>query len=281
MKNKILIPALIFAASLILVPQFITAQEATTSAEEIQEDLKQRIKESVDQNIDNAQTLGEQASLRAFVGLIESISESTISITVNPNHGSATVIKQATVSPDTTLIRVGQTETDLEDFEIGDYIIAMGSPENETSLKALRIVVDDYTPPASIRRLAYAKIQEIQADSLSFTNHSPYLENALDLTSQTQLSTVDQKDLSLEDLSSNQPVALILSVDNDDPSDVSLLRLLAFPLSPDQSDNQNSATQSGQAGYCGDGICQDVVCQGLGCPEPETPETCPADCTQD
>ncbi len=30
---------------------------------------------------------------------------------------------------------------------------------------------------------------------------------------------------------------------------------------------------------CGDGVCQEIVCLGTGCPCPETPESCPEDCS--
>lgn len=30
---------------------------------------------------------------------------------------------------------------------------------------------------------------------------------------------------------------------------------------------------------CGDGTCQEIVCLGEGCPCPETPESCPKDCS--
>lgn len=30
---------------------------------------------------------------------------------------------------------------------------------------------------------------------------------------------------------------------------------------------------------CGDGICQNIVCLAIGCPNPETPQTCPQDCS--
>lgn len=276
MKNKILITFLL-SLSLLLAPQLINAQEATNSAEEIQNDLKERIKKSVDENINK--TLGEQDSLRAFVGLIESISEETISITINPNHGSATVIKQAIVTPDTNLIRVGQTDVQVEDFQIGDYILAMGSLQNQQTLQAQRIVVDDYTPPSSIRRIAYAQITQIEDDTITFSNHSPYLDDPLTISSNTTLTTVDQQEITLEDLQPNQSVTLVLSVDTDD-QDTTILRLIAFPVSDQPDDSSNPATDSAQASTCGDGICQNVVCQGLGCPEPETPETCPADCTE-
>lgn len=277
MKNKILI-AFLLSFSLLLAPQLINAQEATTSAEEIQKDLKERIKQSVDDNINN-KTLGEQASIRAFVGLIESISEGTISVTINPNHGSATVIKQTIVDTDTNLLRVGQDDVQVEDFQIGDYIIAMGTPQNEQTLKAQRIVVDDYTPPSSIRRVAYAQIEQIEDNTITFTNHSPYLDDPIKLSSSTVLTTVDQQEIELEDLQPNQSVTLVLSVDTDD-QDTSILRLIAFPASEQIDDTTNPATDSAQESTCGDGICQNVVCQGLGCPEPETPETCPADCTE-
>ncbi len=277
MKNKIAV-AFLLSLSILLAPQLINAQEATNSAEEIQKDLKERIKQSVDENINN-KTLGEQASLKAFVGLIESISEETISITINPNHGSATVIKQAIVTPDTNLIKVGQTEVQIEDFQIGDYIIAMGTLQNEQTLTAQRIVVDDYTPPSSIRRIAYAQIEQIQDDTITFSNHSSYLNDPIAISSNTILTTINQQEIDIEDLQINQSVALVLSVDTDD-QDIGILNLIAFPISEQINDTTSPATDSAQAGTCGDGICQDVVCQGLGCPEPETPETCPADCTQ-
>jgi len=30
---------------------------------------------------------------------------------------------------------------------------------------------------------------------------------------------------------------------------------------------------------CGDGICQEITCMAIGCPCPETPKTCPEDCS--
>jgi len=34
------------------------------------------------------------------------------------------------------------------------------------------------------------------------------------------------------------------------------------------------------ADRCGDGQCQEIVCMAVGCPCPETPKSCPKDCTE-
>lgn len=271
---------LILTITLALLPLKLTLaqeDEATSSGtkEEIEKSLQDRIKKALDENLDTAQEVVEQSQLKAVVGVIDSLTQSQITVRVNPDTTSE-YLHQVSFTNETQLTKSGQS-IDSDDLEINSYIIAIGQPSSSTLLQADRIILDTYTKPSIYVQVAYATITDIDLDNDTITllNSHPELEEPLDITSKTNILLNGQAQ-EISDLQPNQRTTVIFTV-NESRDTVTLNTLIVFPLDPN---NPTQTPTEEQASTCGDGICQNVACFGMDCPDPETPETCPADCAE-
>ena len=248
--------------------------EATTSGtkEEIEKSLQERIKKALDENLDTAKEVVEQGQLKAVVGVIDSLTQSQITVRVNPDT-TAEYLHQVSFNSETQLTKTGKS-IDADDLEINSYIIAIGQPTSSTLLQAERIILDTYTKPSIYTQVAYATITDIDLDddTITLQNSHPELEEPLDINPKTTI-LINGQNKELSDLQLNQKTTAVFTI-NKSKDTVTLNALIAFPV------NSNNPTQTPeQASTCGDGICQNVACFGMDCPDLETPETCPSDCT--
>lgn len=271
---------LILTITLALLPLNLTLaqeDEATSSGtkEEIEKSLQDRIKKALNENLDTAQEVVEQSQLKAVVGVIDSLTQSQITVRVNPDTTSE-YLHQVSFTNETQLTKSGKS-IDSDDLEINSYIIAIGQPSSSTLLQADRIILDTYTKPSIYVQVAYATITDIDLDNDTITllNSHPELEEPLDITSKTNILLNGQAQ-EISDLQPNQRTTVIFTV-NESRDTVTLNTLIVFPLDPN---NPTQTPTEEQASTCGDGICQNVACFGMDCPDPETPETCPADCAE-
>jgi len=271
---------LILTITLALLPLNLTLaqeDEATSSGtkEEIEKSLQDRIKKALDENLDTAQEVVEQSQLKAVVGVIDSLTQSQITVRVNPDTTSE-YLHQVSFTNETQLTKSGKS-INSDDLEINSYIIAIGQPSSSTLLQADRIILDTYTKPSIYVQVAYATITDIDLDNDTITllNSHPELEEPLDITSKTNILLNGQAQ-KISDLQPNQRTTVIFTV-NESRDTVTLNTLIVFPLDPN---NPTQAPTEEQTSTCGDGICQNVACFGMDCPDPETPETCPADCAE-
>ena len=271
---------LIFIITLTLLPFNLTLaqeDEATSSGtkEEIEKSLQDRIKKALDENLDSAKEVVEQNQLKAVVGVIDSITQSQITVRVNPDT-TAEYLHQVSFDNETELTKANKSITS-DDLEINSYIIAIGQPTSSTLLQAKRIILDTYTKPSIYSQIAYATITDIDLDNDTITllNSHPKLEEPLDITSKTNILLKGQTQ-EISDLQPNQRTTAIFTV-NESRDTVTLNTLIVFPLDPDSPTQTPTAEQTST---CGDGVCQNVACFGMDCPDPETPETCPADCSE-
>lgn len=277
---KTLTLLLVFTITLALLPLNLTLaqeDEATSSGtkEEIEKSLQDRIKKALDENLDTAQEVVEQSQLKAVVGVIDSLTQSQITVRVNPDTTSE-YLHQVSFTNETQLTKSGKS-INSDDLEINSYIIAIGQPSSSTLLQADRIILDTYTKPSIYVQVAYATITDIDLDNDTITllNSHPELEEPLDITSKTNILLNGQAQ-KISDLQPNQRTTVIFTV-NESRDTVTLNTLIVFPLDPN---NPTQAPTEEQTSTCGDGICQNVACFGMDCPDPETPETCPADCAE-
>lgn len=277
---KTLTLLLVFTITLALLPLNLTLaqeDEATSSGtkEEIEKSLQDRIKKALNENLDTAQEVVEQSQLKAVVGVIDSLTQSQITVRVNPDTTSE-YLHQVSFTNETQLTKSGKS-IDSDDLEINSYIIAIGQPSSSTLLQADRIILDTYTKPSIYVQVAYATITDIDLDNDTITllNSHPELEEPLDITSKTNILLNGQAQ-EISDLQPNQRTTVIFTV-NESRDTVTLNTLIVFPLDPN---NPTQTPTEEQASTCGDGICQNVACFGMDCPDPETPETCPADCAE-
>jgi len=277
---KILTLFTILIVTLALLPLNLTLaqeDEATSSGtkEEIEKSLQDRIKKALDENLDTAQEVVEQSQLKAVVGVIDSLTQTQITVRVNPDT-TAEYLHQVSFNNETELTKSGKS-IDSDDLEINSYIIAIGQPTSSTLLQADRIILDTYAKPSIYSQVAYATITDIDLDNDTITllNSHPELEEPLDVTSKTSILLNGQTQ-EISDLQPNQRTTAIFTI-NKSKDTVTLNTLIVFPLDPN---NPTQTPTTEQTSTCGDGVCQNVACFGMDCPDPETPETCPADCSE-
>jgi len=276
MLNKKYLLSIIFTLLLLLSPTLILAQADSTSSGTLDEDsikqsIQDRIKKAIEKNLDSAQqTLDEaqEPQAKAFVGLVDSISESAISLNVITPDGSTT-LKQVTIIPDTQIIKSG-ADIDATDIAIGQKVVAMGITSDNQVLEGVRVVVESI--PTLRYQTIYSAIQTFDEDeqTISFTQASDGIDQPLDILSSTDLLDLGLDDIDLKDFNSFQSAIAVVLV-NSSKDTTSLKTLIGVSgLTP-------SSTPS-SADTCGDGICQDSVCMGDNCPTPESSQNCPADC---
>ena len=269
---KTLTLLLVFTITLALLPLNLTLaqeDEATSSGtkEEIEKSLQDRIKKALNENLDTAQEVVEQSQLKAVVGVIDSLTQSQITVRVNPDTTSE-YLHQVSFTNETQLTKSGKS-IDSDDLEINSYIIAIGQPSSSTLLQADRIILDTYTKPSIYVQVAYATITDIDLDNDTITllNSHPELEEPLDITSKTNILLNGQAQ-EISDLQPNQRTTVIFTV-NESRDTVTLNTLIVFPLDPN---NPTQTPTEEQASTCGDGICQNVACFGMDCPDQKHPK---------
>ena len=140
------------------------ADSATNSADEV----RQKVQDRIDEVLNNP---------KAYIGSITDISEDTLQITKIDftGNGSNGEIVQVSVTEDSTdyVDTSGDTNKTIkfDDVAIGDFVIAMGTTDENDVLEARRILVADTIEPTgrSIILGNITKVDEIE-DSLTFNN---------------------------------------------------------------------------------------------------------------
>jgi len=282
MVKKIILTTLFTTLSIIIFqlnPQVLAQEESTSSGsvEEIQKSLQDRIKKALDENLPTAEETIQKSKNRAVVGIIDSLNQGQITVRINPNLGSAERLHHVSTSPDTSITKAGK-DIDSEEVEIGSYIIAIGLPESNDLLSANRVILSSFTKPSIYTEVAYATITAIDVDddTVTLQNSHPQLEKPLDVTKKTEIFLPTKEELEITDLQPGQKAVAVFTI-NDKKDTVTLNKIIAFTPTTTSTPTPTEDTQTESS--CGDGVCQNVACFGLDCPDPETPETCPADCT--
>jgi len=162
--KKLLIAFIITLLSLQLTSPLLAVDEATDSAttdEQAEDNLQERIKNTVQENLnqaeDNIRQKLEEKMLLGYTGTITNIKEEIITADTNNN------LYQIIFDDDTTVIRNGQS-IDPEDLSIDEDIIIMGYLSSDDILTARRIVTTNLTPDNTIRQTLIGTLQEIDQD---------------------------------------------------------------------------------------------------------------------
>lgn len=245
------------------------AQESTpssqTSAQEIQKSLQERIKKAIQGDISDS-----TPKLKAFVGSVDSITENTITITSTTQQ-----VKHIIINQETEIVR-GSTKVKLEAVKISEGIIGMGLTTDLQTQEAIRVVLFDPTIPKFTRSTVIGTLGEIdpKQETIEITPMGDSSKLTIDYTTTSSLLDTQLKKIKLTQLSSDQKVIAIIST-NVQTKKQTLLKLLSLDTTQTQTSSPTPIRST-----CGDKVCQNIVCQGIGCPQPETPETCPIDCTK-
>lgn len=193
---------------LVGVPR-LQAQDTPNSTEndEITENLKKRLQESLETAKQNIITetieLGNRP--KAFVGTVQDVIQETIEIETKDG------IRYAKTDKETTILRSpANTEIDVEDIRIDDFIITMGYVENDTTLNGKRIIVSQSTATSLNKTSGKGTITDVTSNNITLTDGT-----VINLLSSTIVKST-QEILDLEDLSEGQEIIYTADLDDDE-----------------------------------------------------------------
>jgi len=223
MKNFKLLSIIILSFTLFLSPFFsvfavdtdsqTTATESGTTDAEAEDSLQERIKNTVQENLgqaeDSIRQKLEEKLLLGYTGTIVNIKENIITANTNNN------LYQIIFDEDTAIVRKGNN-IDSEDLSIDEGIIIMGYLSSDDILTARRIVTTDLTPSDTFRQTLIGPLQEIDLE-----------QEILILLVDDQPIEIDIEDFDLdEDQTPNPQQKIMLIVDTDTEEDIhTLIRL--------------------------------------------------------
>lgn len=225
---------LIFVLALYLLafnPGGLSAQEDTDSSEEITENLKQRLQDSLESARQNLITTDNNAdSPIAYVGTVLDIVQESAEVQTKDG------VRYAKMSEDTTIIRIpGNSVIDLDDIRIDDFIIAMGYQDNETSLNSKRVIVSQTLEPVLQKTSGTGIIVDISSSNITIQKpDGTQLE--LSLTKSTIVkSTVEVLDI--DNLEVDQLIVYTADIDDED-LDATIIMIIS-PLELEEKDLTN------------------------------------------
>lgn len=209
--KKLLISFIITILSLQLASPLLAVDQATDSAttdEQAEDNLQERIKNTVQENLnqaeDNIRQKLEEKLLFGYTGTITNIKEEIITANTNNN------LYQIIFDDDTVVVRSGQN-IDPEDLSIDEDIIIMGYLSSDDILTARRIVTTDLTPDDTFRQTFTGTLQEIDQE-----------EDVLYLLVDDQSLEIDISDYDFDDEEDlpqpQQKIMLIVTTDTEDDS---------------------------------------------------------------
>src|SRR3989344_232260 len=163
MNRKILV-LLLLATMLLFESGSAKAQEtdeATVSAEKIQQSLQERIRKAIEENLTAGEETPVKARLKAFIGQVDSIAEETLSVLVQSNSSQQTS-KQVITNADTVIVRSNKGKIKLSDISLQDQVIAMGLTGDNQTMTALRVVIQPAPiPPTSSTAVVVGQIKSL------------------------------------------------------------------------------------------------------------------------
>lgn len=215
MKNFKLLSTIIFSLTLLLSPFFSvlavdTDSQTTTTDAEAEDNLQERIKNTVQKNLgqaeDSIRQKLEEKLLLGYTGTIVNIKENIITANTNNN------LYQIIFDKNTAIVRKGNN-IEPEDLSIDEGIIIMGYLSSDDILTARRIVTTNLTPPDSFRQTLIGPLQEIDLE-----------QEILILLVDNQPIEIDIEDFDLdEDQTLNPQQKIMLIVDTDTEENTHIL----------------------------------------------------------
>lgn len=226
---SLLVTMFAFSTLISTVAKAQTADDSTASGEiddqTITENIKKRL-EKVSGKIDDIVT--EKKKL-ALIGTLESIANSTLTITGDSD------ISLASVSAETAFIRnPGNDDIDLDEVAIGDFIIAMGYLNGSEVLEARRVIVSNEQPEPTTKKSAIGRIADLNLDDdeliLTQPDGSTLTLSIDDDTDIKQDTNGVQEIIDSQDLQADQQLIVVYQPDEDEEeSNNTVLLLVVIP----------------------------------------------------
>lgn len=245
---------------------------ASVSADKIQQSLQERIKRAIEENLNRGEVTTGQPQVKAFIGTIDSLTEATLAVMVQ-GATQGRVSKQVIANDNTVVVGGKGAKIKFSELGLGENVIAMGITSDNLNLNALRIVVSPKNTSTITQEVVSGTISEFDPRTRTIildTANAKLVGQEIIISRRAQLLDSELEPIALTDLEESQNIFAVVEVDTEEETNVIYKAMLFDGALPSPTQTISS---------CGDKVCQNVVCAGTGCPTPETPETCPADCT--
>ena len=223
MKPLLYLLPLLSILSLLFTP--VLAQTPTSSPEisdeVIKENIKERLEKVTGQNAgDDDSTLGASSQKRAWVGTLEDITNSTLSIKTK------TDTKLADVATDATVVNDERESIKLTALEIGSYVIAMGYLNDDQVLDTRRVAVSE-KPTANPSKTFFVSITDIEKKTLTVKDEDNQTWQLSTTSSTTITQTVDtvQSEIQLTDFKVDDKLVIIAKPDTEAPTTLDTLAI--------------------------------------------------------
>ena len=208
-KHLILIFALLTSYFIIHASDSM-AQTSTDSADISDEEIKESIKERLEKVSQDDESSFVK---RAWVGTIEDITNSTLTLLTD------STTRQAQVAGDASVVDEDRSQIDTDELEIGSFVIAMGFINGNEVLDAQRVVVAQ-EPESTSAQSTFVTITDIDDDIITVTDDQDqsFQLATTDDTTITQTVDDEQTEIELSDLQIGDQLVIIAEVDSKAPT---------------------------------------------------------------
>lgn len=233
---------LILSLTGIVLAQDDSTGSAVINDEEINQNIKDRIKKVASQS-------GSLTAIKkkiAFIGTIENIANETLTIKTKDE------IKLASTSASTTYVRIpGNATQKLEDISIGDYAIAMGYINGSDVLETKRVILQSEASEVTKKTSVAGIISYIESDEGVIHILFGDQKTSVEVTINTDLliqNGAEQEEIGFSDLQKGQFVSAIY-IPIDDPDEFThpkALTILATSIIKEVPSEAPIATESAE-----------------------------------
>ena len=229
MKKKALFAATIALTIAILTPAPVSfaaspspspdgSASGSASINEITDNLRTRLQETIQNASDSA-----TATTVAYIGSVKDVVNDTIVMDTKDGR------KNIAVGGDTTIVRThGQRTIKIDNVQIGDSAIAIGTPSAEDELAGTRIVVsaNPITPPA--KTSGYGTIQGISRGVLTLFVPGQSDPVVVETDGNTVVKTPSDL-LTLKDLALGDTIIYTADLDKNNNQTATIIMQIATP----------------------------------------------------
>ena len=192
MKKTILLLSIFFSFSLFSVGALAQENEDALSSP-IPSPDDERIKEQVQERIENVLQAADEEKKGALVGTLKSIANSTL--TVETESGEA----QVKTDDEVIILNPDKDEIELGDLSIGSKIIAMGYTESQTTLNTKRIIViEEFQAPET--EAVFGVVTDISQEEKVLTIKHPKNETIYMIEVKSQTTITKKVDEEIEEI---------------------------------------------------------------------------------
>lgn len=199
---------------------FALSANGALAQEDVTENLKKRLQESL--LVPTSPTPDSLLALRAYVGTVKDVISTTL--VIDDKDGK----KDIKIADETTIVRSpGNAVIKPANINIGDSIIAIGTPETDEILLGKRLIVSSspIAPPTKISSVGTIKSLTKTTLTLTINNSAQVLA----LTSKTIFKS-PAGPIELADLTAGDTVIYTATLDKDDQTATIVMRIKTAPI---------------------------------------------------